>query len=65
MSKNWIRKAVKHKGSLKEFAKKHKALLKNGNINLAKLKRLKGLTEHRIRQINATETLKKLRRKKK
>ena len=63
MSKNWIQKSIKHKGSLKEWAKKHK-FIKNGKIDLQRAYEYakKHKLNHRIRQINLAKTLRKVRR---
>ncbi len=62
----WIQKNLKHKGSLTEWAKKHK-FYKNGHIELSKAYAYakKHKLTHRIRQINLAKTLKKLRNKRK
>ncbi len=54
----WIKKAIKHRGSLIEFAKKHHAY-KDGKIQFGKLP--KHLTEHREKQINLAKNLRKMR----
>ena len=64
--KNWIQKAVKHKGSLRKWAEKHGFITKRGTIDLEKAKKYAeehNLT-HRVRQINLAMTLRKIRRKK-
>jgi hypothetical protein len=66
LARNFIRGAIKHKGSLTRFARAHHALDKNGNINLAKAKRaanrLHGEARtHRLREINLARTLRRLR----
>ncbi len=64
-SRKWIQRAIKHKGSLKEWAKEHRFLNRDGTIDLreayAYAKR-HGLTK-RMRQINLARNLKKLRKK--
>ena len=65
MPKKWIQRAVKHKGSLTEWAKKH-GFYKGGRIQLNKALRYakrKHLTK-RIRQIYLAKTLSKMRRRK-
>jgi len=63
-SKRWIKRAIKHKGSLRRWAKKHK-LMKKGKILLgkaydyAKKKKLK----RRMKQVVLAKTLKRLRKK--
>ena len=62
--KRWIQRAVKHKGSLSVWAKKH-GFYKNGRIQLNKALRYakrKHLTK-RVRQIYLAKTLSRLRRK--
>lgn len=63
--KRWIQKALRHskKGSLKQWARQHRFVSRNGNIRLADAygyaKRHK-LT-HRMRQINLARNLGRLR----
>lgn len=66
MVERFIQSAIKHRGSLRAFAEKHRAIGKGGNINLSKVeraaKRLKGPARlHRERQINLARTLRRLR----
>ncbi len=64
MAKYFIKKAIKHKGSLRKWAQKVKAMNKNGTINLSKAMRIakrRGLT-HRIRQINLAKNLRRMHR---
>lgn len=60
--KHWIQKAIKHKGSLKKFAKRHHDV-KHGKIELGKLKRIKHLSTHRKKQINLARTLRRMKKK--
>ena len=64
MTKYWIQKTVKHKGSLKKWAKEH-GFIKNEKIDLEKAYKYakKHKLTHRIKQINLAKTLKKLRKK--
>ena len=64
MSKYWIQKDIKHKGSLKKWAKEHRFLNKNNTIDLNKAYAYAKRHEltHRIRQINLAKTLKRLRK---
>ena len=62
----FIQRAIKHPGSLRAFAIRHKALTPRGTINLAKAKRAANRETgaarlHRIRQINLAENLRRLR----
>ena len=66
MAEQFIQRAIKHPGSLRAFAKKHRALTARGTVNLPKARRVaKRLSEparaHRLRQINLAENLKRLR----
>ena len=66
MSKRWIQRAVKRRGSLTAWAKQHH-FYKNGRIQLNKALRYakrRHLTK-RIRQIYLAKTLSRLRRKRK
>ena len=54
----WIKKAIKHKGSLIEFAKKHHAYA-DGKIQYGKLP--KNLTDHRKKQVQLAKNLRKMR----
>ena len=60
MSKYWIQKSIKHKGSLTEWAKHHH-FYKNGKIELTKAYEYakKHHLTHRIRQINLAKNLRK------
>ena len=63
--KRWIQKAVKHKGSLTVWAKKH-GFYKGGKIQLNRALRYAKrhhLTK-RVRQINLAKTLSRLRKRK-
>jgi len=63
MPRRWIQKAVKHKGSLTAWARKHK-FIKDGRISIGRAMRYAkrhGLTK-RIRQLNLAKTLRRLRR---
>ena len=64
MSKYWIQKDIKHKGSLTKWAKEHRFINKKGTIELSKAYSYakKHKLTHRIRQINLAKTLKKLRK---
>ena len=65
MSKYWIQKDIKHKGSLTKWAKEHRFINKNDTINLSRAysyAKNHKLT-HRLRQINLAKTLRKLRKK--
>jgi len=65
MRKKWIQRAVRRRGSLTEWAKKH-GFYKYGRIQLNKALRYakrKHLTK-RIRQIYLAKTLSRLRRRK-
>lgn len=61
----FIKSAIKHPGSLRAYAKKHRLLDEDGNINLQKAnafaERKKDL--HRIRQINLAKTLRNVNSK--
>ena len=66
MSEQFIQEAVKHPGSLHRFAKKHRALNRDGTINLDKAtaaaeKEEGAAKAHRLRQINLARTLRELR----
>lgn len=61
--KKWISGAIEHPGSLRRWAKQHRAMRGN-KINLSKAERIarrKG-DEHRIRQINLARNLRKARK---
>jgi len=63
--KRWIQRAVRHRGSLTEWAKKH-GFYRGGRIQLNKAMRYakrRHLTK-RVRQIYLAKTLSRLRRKK-
>ena len=63
--KRWIQRAVRHRGSLTEWAKKH-GFYRGGRIQLYKAMRYakrRHLTK-RVRQIYLAKTLSRLRRKK-
>ena len=65
MSKYWIQKNIKHKGSLTKWAKEHRFMNDNDTIKLNKAysyAKNHKLT-HRLRQINLAKTLKKFRKK--
>lgn len=64
MAKNWIKKATKHKGKLKSYAKYHKAIKKNGDIDLTKVMRIakKNKDKKRIKEIELARTLKRMRK---
>lgn len=64
MSKNWIKKATKHKGKLRSYAKRHKAIKKNGDIDLNKAMRIakKNNDKKRIKEIELARTLKRMRK---
>jgi hypothetical protein len=59
---NWIQKSIKHRGSLRNWAKKHK-FIKNGKIDLDRASEYahKHHLTRRIRQINLARTLRKIR----
>ena len=65
MTKYWIQRTIKHKNSLKKWAKEH-GFIKNDKIDLNKAYEYakKHNLTHRIKQINLAKTLKKLRKKK-
>jgi hypothetical protein len=61
MTKRWIQRAIKHKGSLRKWAEEHGFITRNGTINLKeaeKYAKAHGLT-HRLRQINLAKNLRK------
>ncbi|MEM3860710.1 MAG: hypothetical protein QW478_15170 [Candidatus Micrarchaeaceae archaeon] len=63
MTKKWIQHAIKHKGSLTTWAKKHK-FYKNNKIQLNKAykyAKAHKLTK-RLRQINLARNLRKFRK---
>ena len=66
MALYFIKGAIKHKGSLRKWAKQHHAIGKSGRINLKKARRV-ALREreparaHRLRQINLARNLRRLR----
>jgi hypothetical protein len=66
MAEQFIKGAIKHKGSLRRFAKQHNALTARGTIDLAKVRRIaererEPARTHRIHQINLAQNLKRLR----
>ena len=63
MTKYWIQKSVKHKGSLRKWAEKH-YFIKNGKIDIEKALKYarKNKLTYRIRQLNLAKTLKRLRK---
>ena len=64
MARRWIQKAVKKKGSLTAWAKKHR-FYKGGKIQINKAlhyAKRKHLTK-RIRQLNLAKTLRRLRKR--
>jgi len=66
--RNWIQRAIKHKGSLKHWLKKHygkKAFTKHGKIKISFLRKLehKKLPKRIKHKISLALTLHKLRRK--
>ena len=64
MTKYWIQKTIRHKGSLRKWAEKHH-IIKNGKIDINKALKYakKNKLTHRIRQLNLAKTLKRLRKK--
>jgi len=64
----WIQHAVKHAGSLRRFARKHRALTEDGKIDyekaLSAAEKIRDPSERlrRIRQVNLARTLKRLRK---
>lgn len=63
----FIQQAIKHPGSLRKFAKQHRAMNEDGTINMQKVKEAAGKERepgrsHRLKQINLARTLRKLRR---
>ena len=64
MARRWIQKAVKRKGDLTAWAKRHR-FYKGGRIQISKAMRYakrKHLTK-RIRQLNLAKTLRRLRKR--
>ena len=62
MPKKFIKKAIKHKGSLRRWAAEQHAMKKDGTINLNKAMKIakkKGLTR-RERQINLAKNLRRM-----
>jgi len=64
--KNWIQKAVKHKGSLRRWAEEHGFITERGTIDLDEALRYAERKHdlHRIRQIYLVKTLREFRRRK-
>lgn len=67
MTRKFIKRAIKHRGSLHRFAGKHRAINQNGTINLTKARRAAnrltgGRKTHRIRQINFVRNLRSFHR---
>lgn len=62
MSRKFIKRAIKHPGSLRRWAREH-GFIRHGKIDLARAeayaKRHK--LEHRIREINLARTLRRLK----
>jgi len=65
--KKWIQKAIKHKGSLKKWARQHGFITEKGTIDLRRAKKYaeEHHDEHRIRQINLAMKLRKYSKKRK
>ncbi|MEM4056841.1 MAG: hypothetical protein QW578_07380 [Thermoplasmatales archaeon] len=63
--KKWIQKSIKHKGSLRNWARKHRLMTKRDTIDLQRAEKYAkrhGETR-RLRQINLARTLRKVRKK--
>jgi hypothetical protein len=63
----WIQDAIKRRGSLRRFAEKHRAIGKDGDIDLRKAKAAAEKEREperarRLREVNLARTLRKLRR---
>ncbi|MEM3859984.1 MAG: hypothetical protein QW478_11395 [Candidatus Micrarchaeaceae archaeon] len=63
MTKKWIQKSIKHKGSLTTWAKRHK-FYKNNKIELGKAYKYakKHHLTKRLRQINLAKTLRRFKK---
>ena len=61
----WIKRAVKHKGSLERWAKEKGLLNENGTIDLRRAEEYAKKHEltHRVRQVNLARTLRKIHKK--
>lgn len=64
--RNWIKKAIKHKGALRRWAEKMHFITESGDINLREAERWarEHHDEHRLRQILLAKNLRKFRKRK-